>query len=393
MTQRVIDSLAEVADQLRGQAEEAEKIGKLTDNTVKTMKQLGNIRLLQPKLHGGMEVHPREFAETVMATAALDPSAGWINGVVGVHPYQLAYADPRVGAEIWGDDVDTWVASPYAPQGVARPVDGGYIFNGRWQFSSGTDHCDWIFLGAMIGDDAGNPLMPPQMLHMILPRSDYEIVEDSWDVVGLRGTGSKDVIVKDAFVPSYRTMDAMKVMDGTAQREAGMTETLYLMPWSTMFPLGISSATIGIAEGALAAALDYQRQRVNSSGVAIKDDPYVMYAIGEAAADINAARQELLANVDRIYDMVDAGKEVSFEDRAAGRRTQVRAVWRAVSAVDEIFARCGGNGTRMDKPLQRYWRDVHVGQAHAIHVPSTVYHASALSSLGVDPQGPLRAMI
>lgn len=393
MTQRVIDSLAEVADQLRGQAEEAEKIGKLTDDTVKTMKQLGNIRLLQPKKHGGMEVHPREFAETVMATAALDPSAGWINGVVGVHPYQLAYADPRVGAEIWADDVDTWVASPYAPQGVAKPVDGGYIFNGRWQFSSGTDHCDWIFLGAMIGDADGKPLMPPQMLHMILPRKDYEIVEDSWDVVGLRGTGSKDVIVKDAFVPSYRTMDAMKVMDGTAQREAGMTETLYLMPWSTMFPLGISSATIGIAEGALAAALEYQRSRVNSSGVAIKDDPYVMYAIGEAAADINAARQELLANADRIYDMVDAGKEVSFEDRAAGRRTQVRAVWRAVSAVDEIFARCGGNGTRMDKPLQRYWRDVHVGQAHAIHVPSTVYHASALSSLGVDPQGPLRAMI
>ena len=212
-------------------------------------------------------------------------------------------------------------------------------------------------------------------------------------MVGLRGTGSKDVIVKDAFVPSYRTMDAMKVMDGTAQREAGMTETLYLMPWSTMFPLGISSAVIGIAEGALAAHLDYQRERVNSSGVAIKDDPYVMYAIGEAAADINAARQELLANADRIYDMVDAGKEVTFEDRAAGRRTQVRAVWRAVSAVDEIFARSGGNAMRMDKPLQRYWRDAHTGMAHAIHVPGTVYHASALSSLGVDPQGPLRAMI
>ncbi len=393
MTQRVIDRLDEFAEALRGQAEEAEKIGKLTDDTVKTMKQIGNIRLLQPKKHGGLEVHPREFAETVMATAALDPSAGWINGVVGVHPYQLAYADPRVGAEIWADDVDTWVASPYAPQGVAKPVDGGYIFNGRWQFSSGTDHCDWIILGAMLGDEAGVPLMPPQMLHMILPRKDYEIVEDSWDVVGLRGTGSKDVIVKDAFVPDYRTMDGMKVMDGTAQREAGMTDTLYLMPWSTMFPLGISSATIGIAEGALAAALAYQRERVNASGVAVKDDPYVMYAIGEAAADINAARQELLANVDRIYDMVDAGKEVSFADRAAGRRTQVRAVWRAVSAVDEIFARCGGNGTRMDKPLQRYWRDVHVGQVHAIHTPGTIYHASALSSLGVDPQGPLRAMI
>ena len=382
-----------MADQLREQGARAEELGRLTDDTVTTMKAAGNIRLLQPKSHGGLEVHPREFAETVMATAALDPAAGWINGVVGVHPYQLAYADPKVADEVWADDVDTWMASPYAPQGVAKPVDGGYLFNGRWQFSSGTDHCDWIILGAMIGGPDGKPLMPPRMLHMILPRPDYEIVEDSWNVVGLRGTGSKDIIVRDAFVPTYRTMDAMKVMDGTAQREAGMTETLYLMPWSTMFPLGISAATIGIAEGALAAHLDYQRERVNSSGVAIKDDPYVMYAVGEAAADINAARQELLANADRIYDIVDAGREVSFADRAAGRRTQVRAVWRAVSAVDEIFARSGGNAARMDKPLQRYWRDVHVGQAHAIHVPGTVYHASALSSLGVEPQGPLRAMI
>ncbi|BBZ75944.1 hydroxylase [Mycolicibacterium anyangense] len=393
MTTRVIDKVMDAADQLREHAVEAEKIGKLTEQTVKIMKSAGNIRLLQPKEHGGLEVHPREFAETVMATAALDPAAGWINGVVGVHPYQLAYADPRVAAEIWADDVDTWVASPYAPQGVAVPVDGGYIFNGRWQFSSGTDHCDWIFLGALLGDAEGKPVMPPQMLHMILPRKDYEIVEDSWDVVGLRGTGSKDVIVRNAFVPDYRTMDAFKVMDGTAQREAGMTDTLYLMPWSSMFPLGISAATIGICEGALAAHLDYQRERVNAAGTAVKDDPYVMYAIGEAAADINAARQEILANIDRIYDMVDSGKEVTFADRAAGRRTQVRAVWRAVMAVDQIFSRSGGNGMRMDKPLQRYWRDAHTGMAHAIHVPGTVFHASALSSFGVEPQGPLRAMI
>ncbi len=393
MTTRVIDKTMELADQLREQAVEAEKIGKLTDDTVKYMKAAGHIRLLQPAVHGGLEVHPREFAETVMALAALDPAAGWINGVVGVHPYQLAYADPRVAEEIWADDVDTWVASPYAPQGIAKPVDGGYIFNGRWQFSSGTDHCDWIFLGAIKSDADGKVVMPPQMLHMILPRKDYTIVEDSWDVVGLRGTGSKDVIVKDAFVPDYRVMDAFKVMDGSAQREAGMTDTLYLMPWSTMFPLGISSATIGICEGALAAHLDYQRERVSAAGTAIKDDPYVMYAIGEAAADINAARQEILANVDRIYDIVDSGKQVSFADRAAGRRTQVRAVWRAVSAVDEIFARSGGNAMRMDKPLQRYWRDAHTGMAHAIHVPGTTYHAAALSSFGVEPQGPLRAMI
>jgi 3-hydroxy-9,10-secoandrosta-1,3,5(10)-triene-9,17-dione monooxygenase len=147
MAERVLDRVMAIADRLREQAAEAERIGRLPDETVKDLKSVGAIRLLQPKQYNGFEVHPREFAETVMAVASLDPASGWICGVVGVHPYQLAYADPRVPEEIWGSDTDTWVASPYAPQGVAKPVDGGYIFNGRWQFSSGTDACDWISWG------------------------------------------------------------------------------------------------------------------------------------------------------------------------------------------------------------------------------------------------------
>jgi 3-hydroxy-9,10-secoandrosta-1,3,5(10)-triene-9,17-dione monooxygenase len=390
---RVLDNIAAIADQLREQAPEAERLGQLPDATAQLLKTAGPIRLLQPKKYSGYEAHPREFAETVMATAALDPASGWIAGIVGVHPWQLAFADPKVQDEVWADDHDTWMASPYAPTGIARPVDGGYIFNGRWQFSSGTDHCDWIFLGAMLGDAEGKMALPPTMLHMILPRQDYTIVEDSWNVVGLKGTGSKDIIVKDAFVPDYRVMNGDHVIDGTAQKEYGVTETLYKMPWSTMFPLGISSAVVGIAEGALAAHLDYQRDRVGAQGTAVKDDPYVLFAIGEAAADINAARQELLANADKIFDAVDAGKEIGFAERAAVRRTQVRAAWRAVTAVDQIFARSGGNAMRLDKPLQRYWRDAHVGLAHAIHVPSTVYHASAVSSLGLEPADNLRSMI
>lgn len=390
---KVLDNIAAIADQLRDQAPEAERLGQLPDATAQLLKSAGPIRLLQPKKYSGYEAHPREFAETVMATAALDPASGWIAGIVGVHPWQLAFADPKVQDEVWADDHDTWMASPYAPTGIARPVEGGYIFNGRWQFSSGTDHCDWIFLGAMLGNPDGSMALPPTMLHMILPRQDYTIVEDSWNVVGLKGTGSKDIIVKDAFVPDYRVMNGDHVIDGTAQKEYGVTETLYKMPWSTMFPLGISSAVVGIAEGALAAHLDYQRDRVGAQGTAVKDDPYVLFAIGEAAADINAARQELLSNADRIFDAVDKGQEISFAERAAVRRTQVRAAWRAVMAVDQIFARSGGNAMRMDKPLQRYWRDAHVGLAHAIHVPSTVYHASAISSLGLEPADNLRSMI
>ena len=102
MTERVLDRVVAMADQLRDQAAEAERIGRLTDDSVKVMKAAGLIRLLQPKSYQGFEVHPREFAETVMAVAALDPASGWINGVVGVHPYQLAYADPQAWKDVMG---------------------------------------------------------------------------------------------------------------------------------------------------------------------------------------------------------------------------------------------------------------------------------------------------
>ncbi|WP_314036329.1 acyl-CoA dehydrogenase family protein [Dietzia sp. CH92] len=394
MTHEVLDKIVAMADDIRAEADASDSLGRLTDGLAAGLKQAGIIRMLQRKSHGGYEAHPREFAETVMATAGYYGSAGWVGGIVGVHPWQLAFADPKVQDEVLGADCNTWQASPYMPGGLATPVEGGYRMTGRWQFSSGTDHCDWIFLGAMVANPDGTPVMPPVGLHVILPRSDYQIIEDSWDVVGLRGTGSKDIVVTDAFIPEYRVMKSAEVMDGTAAREYGVTETLYKMPWSTMFPLGITSATIGICEGVLAQGLAYQRERVGATGTKIKDDPYVLHALGEAAAEIDAARQQLLGNVDRIYDMVDAGEEISFEMRAQSRRNQIRSAWRAVRAADEVFDRSGGNALRMDNPLQRFWRDAHCGLHHAIHVTSTPYHASALASLGVEvPVGPLRVMI
>ncbi|NIH83852.1 acyl-CoA dehydrogenase family protein [Amycolatopsis granulosa] len=394
MSNPVLDNIVAMADELRAGADDGETLGRLPDDMAKRLRQAGLIRLLQRTKYHGYEAHPREFAEAVMKTASIYGSAGWVGGIVGVHPWQLAFADPKVQDEILAADSDTWQASPYMPAGIAVPGDGGYVLNGRWQFSSGTDHCDWIFLGAMVGGADGKPLMPPRSLHVILPRSDYRIIDGSWDVVGLRGTGSKDIVVQNAFVPDYRVMEADKVIDGTAAKEYGVTETLYKMPWSTIFPLGITAATIGICEGVLAAGIDYQRNRVGASGNVIKDDPYVLHALGESASEIDAARQQLLANVDRVWDLVDRGRDIDFATRARVRRDQVRAAWRAVRAADEIFDRAGGNALRMDNPLQRFWRDAHAGLHHAIHVSSTTYHASAMASLDVEvPQGPLRVMI
>ncbi|MEB8325505.1 hydroxylase [Dietzia kunjamensis] len=389
----VLPAVTADRDALFAEGLEADELGQLPAATVSRMKAAGVIRMLQPAKYGGMEATPRQFAETVMGIASINPSAGWVAGIVGVHPWQLAMAETSVQDDVWGTDPDTWIASPYMPNGMAVPVEGGYRMSGRWSFSSGTDHCTWAFLGAMACEADGSVSMPPRMLHVVLPRTDYEIIADSWDVVGLKGTGSKDLVVEDAFIPAERVMEYDHLIDGSQVARAGLEQTVYRMPWSCMFPLGITSATVGISEGLLATAREYLEERIGAQGTAIKDDPYVLYQLGESEAKIYQARQSLIANAEEIWDIVDRGDEVSFTRRAQGRRTQAEAAWTAVRAVDNIYARCGGTALRMDKPMQRFWRDAHAGLHHAIHVPSTVFHASALASLGVDPEGPLRAMI
>jgi len=387
----VLDSIMQHAEEIRAGAAEGESLMRLPDATAKHLRDSGIVRTFQPKEYGGLEGHPREAAETIMALGAIDGSAGWVAGIVGVHPWELAFFDPKAQEEIWGEDNDMWMASPYAPMGVAVPVEGGYILNGRWSFSSGTDHCGWVMIGAAVGDKDGN--RTGQVLHVVLPRSDYEIDSDSWDVIGLRGTGSKDLIVKDAFLPQHRTLDADIVLSGNGWRHAGRDETLYRFPFSCIFPLGITSSLIGMTEGALACYIAAQKERVQVTGVPIKEDPYVLFAISEAASEINAARLALLETVDRFWDKTDRGEEIGFEERAIGRRTQISSAWRAVRAMDEVFARAGGAAVHLKTPMQRFWRDAHVGLTHAIHVPGVIYHSAALAQLGGDPQGPYRAMI
>ncbi|MEU6201125.1 hydroxylase [Streptomyces sp. NPDC047061] len=393
MAHEVVERVEQYGPKLAELAAGNEKLGKLSDETVGLLRSAGVLRLLQPVKFGGYAAHPRDFAEAVMAVARHDGAAGWVCGVVGVHPWEAAQMDPRVAQEVWGENQETWIASPYMPNGIAEPVDGGYVLSGRWPFSSGTDHADWVFLGALVGDGKGRPASPPNVLHVILPRSSYEIIDDSWDVIGLCGTGSKDVVVDGAFVPAYRTVGQDEVSAGEAAVGNGVDEALYRLPFTSMFPLGITSAVIGICEGALDLHLAQQRERVAVTGVQVRDDPYVLYAAGEAAAEIAASRVQLIDGISRVYDRVAAGETVTIEERSDIRRNQVRCAWRAVSALDEIFTRSGGNVIRRGNPLQRYWRDAHVGLAHMIHVPGVAYHANSLAQMGIDLPPQLRVML
>ena len=391
MSHGVTERIEEQKEFFTGQTAEAEALGQLPEETTERMKATGVIRLLQPPEHGGYAADPTDFMEAVMALGNADPAVGWVAGVIGVHPWEMAFNDQRVLQEVWGQDADTWVASPYAPNGIARQVDGGFVFNGKWEFSSGTDSCDWIVLGGLVeGEELVDGI--PQMYHFLLPRSDYEIVEDSWNVMGLRGTGSKDIIVNDAVVPEYRVLNATKVFDGTAATEAGRDEALYRMPWSAIFPVALSAAVVGICEGALACHYSYQASRTSMLGPMAKN-PYLSSRVGEAASEIHASRSQLLYNVSNMYALAQSGVEIPLEMRIAGRRDQVRAARRAVEALDDIYIRSGGGATRDENPLAKWFRDAHTAINHTIFAAEDMYHAHAAMMMGQAPTGFTRLLV
>jgi 3-hydroxy-9,10-secoandrosta-1,3,5(10)-triene-9,17-dione monooxygenase len=322
-----------------------ERLGTLHTQAAEALRDSGVTRMLQPEEYGGIATHPRDFAEMVIDIARRDGSAGWIAGTVGVSPWELSMADRRVRDEVWEADPDTWVASAYQPTGAARPVTGGYRLTGRWQFASGVDHCEWVLLAAQQADG--------RVMHAVVPRADVQIVDDSWNGVGLRGTGSKDVVVSDVFVPSYRILDHHDVEHGVAAARAGIRNPVYHLPFSTVCPLGITAAVVGMAEGALAHQLAHDA-----------DD-----STEHAAADIRASRLALLDTVSEFFHLVLDGEPIDSAARARSRRDQVHAARRAVRAVDDIVAMSGREAMRSDSPLQRFWRDAHMGLAHVVQPP------------------------
>jgi len=384
----VLSRVEESAEVFRQSAAESEELGRLADVSAKQLRETGVIRLLQPREYGGYEAHPVEFFEAVLGVGSLCGSAGWVSGVVGIHPWQLGQWDRRLQEELWGADPDTWIASPYAPIGRARKVEGGYRFSGRWPFSSGTDHCDWIILGGLVVDDDGQ-VVDREPHNFVLPRADYTIHHDSWDVLGLRGSGSKDVSVADAFVPDYRVNKPSNFQDGHQAGLVGRDASVYQLPFGTIFPAAINCATLAMAEGALAAFVEFTRKRVTGRGPAAVSDPVQLVALGEAAADVAAGRVQFLDDWSRLFDVVDAGGTLTREQRIAVRRNNVRAVRRSVDAIDRLFMNAGGAALQQREPLQRFWRDLHAGMNHMCNVAHPLYQAYGhdLFGLDVDPFG------
>lgn len=379
-TADVLERTEALADYFELHAREAEDLGRLPEKTVAAIKASQVVRLLQPKAYGGYEAHPVQFSKAVINIGSRCGSSGWVAGVVGIHPHGLALADPRALEELWAKDPDIWTSSPYAPMGLATPVEGGFRFTGHWKFSSGTDASDWVIIGGFVANRDGSPNRE-DVRHFLLPRSDYEVLHDSWQVSGLRGTGSKDLVVRDAFVPDYRVQPAAVPDPWAAVKERGLDSPMYAMPRMVMFAGTINTATLAMAQGALGAFVAHTRTRNNASGLA-SNDTHQLQALAKAAADIETSIEQHLRDFEMVFDRVATGKNAPEEMIHKVRRNQVRNTHRALAAVDDLFLHAGGGSLHLDQPLQRFWRDIHAAMNHLCNVAEPLYANYGLSVFG-----------
>ncbi len=344
---------------LAGRAREARRLRRIHDETIADMQQAGLFRVLQPRRWGGYELDPVTFYEVELALAEGDMSAAWVYGVVGVHPWFMALLDDRAAQEVWGGDPSVLICSSLMPAGTATAVDGGFRLSGRWRYASGCEHCGWALLGAMVAADGG----PPQGRIFLVPRREYDGV-DTWQVSGLQGTGSWDVVVDDVFVPAYRSQGMLDnfLLQGPGQ--ALNASSLYRMPFGQIFVRGISTAALGALQGMLDAFIAYGSTRVTRAGGRAAENPFVQLLCAETASAIDEMKLTLHRNFESLQRYAGRGETPPLEERLRYKFQSTAVTERCTLLAARIFKAAGAAGLSDELPFGGILADLNAGRQH-----------------------------
>lgn len=358
----LIDRARKLVPVLRERAPRTEDARKLLPETLNDFVEAGFYKILQPAKYGGYEMPPMTLYRVVMELAKGCPSSAWCLCLITIHNWEVALLDPRVADDLWREDPDARASSSYAPFGKVTVVDGGYRLSGRWHWSSGSDHCSWVILGGVVPREGDGP---PDARAFLVPRPDYKVV-DVWHVVGLKGTGSNDIVVEDAFVPEYRTHQYAHSFAMTDPGLATFTSRNFKHSFGVVFAYCLSVVTLGIALGALETYQDDMKVRLGVfDGAKAMQDSFVRQRLAEADAIIRGLQMRLGANFAEFDALIDSGVPIPVEVRV---RTKWDAQWiakEALRAVELLFKASGARGLRLDSPMQRYFRDIHAASNHA----------------------------
>ncbi|MFZ1122964.1 MAG: acyl-CoA dehydrogenase family protein [Candidatus Binataceae bacterium] len=380
----LVEKAKQVAPQLAETAAEDNRLRRLADRTWKILLDNGFLRSLQPARWGGGEVPLMEFVDATMELARVSPSAAWIAGVIGLHPWQLALFDERAQQEMWGKDPTLMHSSSYNPTGKAEKVAGGYKLSGRWSFSSGCDHCHGVMLGAICGtrDVLGKPV--PDFRSFLLLGDQYRI-DDNWHVAGLQGTGSKDIIVDSAFVPEYRSQSHIDYATNAPlpgqERNGG---PLYRLPWSVVFNTALAASVLGAARGFVDAWISQTRDRKLTLGGRAADDALIQRRLAEAIWNIDVTVTRLRADIAELSQMAEANAPVPMQLKAQVRWNMNRGCDLVADTIGDLFRASTGRAVFADHPLQRRFQDIQAAMAHAYLSPDPLGKALGGYLLGTS---------
>ena len=382
LAEQLIQRARELVPVLKSRAAETEALGQLPEATIADFQEAGFFRICQPKRWGGYELDPSVFFDVQITLAEGCMSSAWVLGVVAIHNWQMALFDDRAAQEVWGDDSSVLISSSYMPVGKVTRVEGGFKLSGRWGFSSGSKHCKWVFLGAMIPPE--NKDEGPDMRTFLLPISDYSI-EDNWDVMGLKGTGSHDIVVDDVFVPEYRTH---KALDGFTMMSPGNevnTAPLFKIPFGQIFVRAVCSSSIGALQGAIDDYCEVTGNRVGiNDGKKTAIDPVAQMVLAEASVVVDELKLVLHRNFDRMMDAARGAESLTMDERVKMRFDSALVSEKCVRAMDDLMGCAGASGMFNSHPFNRVFRDLHSGRGHVANTPGKFGRNWGAVQLGLD---------
>ncbi len=390
--QPLVQAAAALRPALRDYHDEIEREQRLPQALVEQLREAGFYKMVIPGVLGGLQVDPLTYLRVVELLAEGAGSVGWnlANNSIG-QLVTLGLPDEGV-REIYSRGADTIIAGTAVPGGgQAAPVAGGYRVSGRWQFGSGCQESAWMLGSFQILDD-GQPRRRPDGGSLywrgVFPRTEAEIVPGSWDVAGLRGTGSFDWTVEDVFLPERRTMPQVGIpLDNQWERWPGVTYALPVQCWVGPHH---SAVITGIARAGIDALIELAVEKTPRGRTGMLcENPQVQDAVGRADAILNAGRAYRSAQIAELWATVAAGKDTTLEQRARCRLASIYAGDSAREAMDLVYRHGGSTSFKRASRLAECWRDLHVvGQT--VTIAPEWYPIGGRVYLGMDPGSRLR---
>ncbi|MBK7948267.1 MAG: acyl-CoA dehydrogenase family protein [Deltaproteobacteria bacterium] len=371
--QELIARARALAPGFAARATECERARRIPEKSIGELKEAGLFRLLQPKAFGG---HEADFATYVRVCIELGrgcASTAWVYQNNAMHQLILSLFPEATQRAIWatGDpELDGWIASTgWSPKrGFARPVDGGYVLDGHWEFASGSYNCDLDLILAPVVREGAGPI--PEMRLFLLERAkgEYEIV-DTWHAMGLKGTASNDILVREQFVAEDRTL---RWADANRTPEAGVKTQGHAVhdgPWYRVpvwdwMGWTIVPALLGAVYAALDSTVARLESRKNLLGEKLADTQAIQLRLADVAATLDAAETLLLRDVEKTGHAYGSGRGLSVLERSVCRRNQAYCARLVFEAAGSLLYRGGAHGIRDDDPVQRAYRDVGAGVTH-----------------------------